>query len=209
MLRSIPALWLAVSISGCAHTSPWLLPAASDAFDCPRGTTRDEVRISDQGWDYPERVIQCLGEDRYAEGPAVEYYAGAEGRGPTKLVGRYAKSVQVGTWTQYDVKTGRILASFVLDANGSGTEDFRDQVGHRLVGRLSRGQRDGEWTFFDSSGTKVAVEVYSKGKWGKRSGTVPWDPPMLEDDACPTHAEDRRPGIDTDGCPGTQDRPLN
>jgi hypothetical protein len=174
----------------------------SDTLDCPRGTTPDEVSISDQGWDYPERYVWCLRPDRYADGPAIEYYEGAEGRGSTKSVGRYAHRVPIGTWTQYDVKTGQLLATYTLDAGGNGIRDFRDQVGHRLVGALRQGERDGVWTTFDASGKPVATEVFDRGKFVRGSGAVPWSPPMMDpDDACPTEPEDRDPAKDLDGCP--------
>jgi hypothetical protein len=180
-----------------------VLPSpTSDTLHCPEGTEQDDASTSDQGWDYPERVIQCLRPDRHAEGPAIEYFGGAQGHGSTKFIGRYAHGVRVGTWTQYDSKTGARLASFTLDAEGNGTEDFRDQVGHRLVGRLNRDERDGPWTYFDTNGNAVATHVYAKGTVVRGTGAVPWDPPMLDPrDKCPTEPEGRDSPTDLDGCP--------
>jgi hypothetical protein len=131
------------------------------------------------------------------EGPAIELVDGGRSA-PTKLVGRYANGVRVGTWTQTIESSGATIGSFTLDKSGSGVEVVRDAVGHYRRGPVVKGRREGSWTYHDPDGTVVATRVWSRGQFVRETGHPVWDPSMIDpDDVCLMDAGVRP----KDGCP--------
>jgi hypothetical protein len=117
---------------------------------------------------------------------------------PTKLVGRYAGGVRVGTWNQYVDDSGARIGKFTLDGAGSGIEIVRDAAGHYRRGAVVKGRREGAWTYHEPDGKVVATRVWSQGHFVRETGRPAWDPPMIDErDSCPREAG----AIADDGCP--------
>jgi len=152
---------------------------------------------SDVGWGEVEETHGCARDGITLQGHAIELVASAPMQHSTKLVGRYVDGRRVGTWTQLDASTGQVLGSFTLDDAGSGIEVIRDQLGHVMRGAVVAGKREGTWTHDDADGRTVATDTWEAGRFVRRSGEVPWDPPMMDPaDRCPD-----TPGDGYDGCP--------
>jgi hypothetical protein len=154
---------------------------------------------SDVGWGEVEQTQSCAARGGKPEGPAVQTLASAPGQPSTQISGLMRDGRRVGTWTQVDASTGRVLGRFTLDEGGSGTEEIRDQQGHLLRGAVVAGKREGTWTYYDAGGVPVATRVWAHDTFVGGSGRPPWDPPMVDPaDACP-----KVPGRAdiADGCP--------
>jgi hypothetical protein len=199
-MRAWTVSWL-VAAAAC---HPAAVAPASSPFappSCAPGSVPVFEGDSDVGWGEVEQTVGCAPPRRRPHGPAIETLESAPGQPSTRLVGRLDDGRRVGTWTQYDAPapagTGRVLGRFTLDDAGTGTLEIRDQLGHLRRGRVVAGDRDGTWTDYDAAGTPVATQVWSRGKLIGGTGSVPWDPPMIDpSDQCPDD-----PGPDADGCP--------
>jgi hypothetical protein len=198
----LPAGLLASGIALVAACHPGSAsPAASGAsnlaVECPPGLQSVHDNDSDVGWGEIEQTRACARDGITLQGRAIELVASAPTEHSTRLVGQYIDGRRVGTWTQLDPDTGRVLGTFTLDEGGSGTEVIRDQLGHMRRGAVVAGKREGTWTHYDSDGKVVATETWNAGRFILRKGDVPWDPPMVDPaDRCPD------PGDGYDGCPG-------
>jgi hypothetical protein len=200
------ASWMIAAATACAaacagagaHGQP---PASTPVFPpvCPAGTERTVTSDSDVGWGEVEQTDSCARSDGTLDGPAVQLVS-AGMQPSTRLVGQFASGRRVGTWRQFDGKTGALLGSFTLDGAGTGTEVIHDALGHTKRGAVIAGRRDGAWTLQDADGKVVATELWSKGVFVRQNGRAPWDPPMVSPaDACP--AEPAPNPADRDGCP--------
>jgi hypothetical protein len=190
---------LTASVVACAGPRARVPPATPETLACPVETERTVESDSDVGWGEVESTTGCARRDGTLHGPAVQRVS-AGAQPSTRLVGRFASGKRVGTWNQFDARTGAPLGSFTLDDAGTGVEVIHDALGHAKRGTVIAGQREGTWTFQDADGTIVATELWSQGALVRQNGRAPWDPPMLDPaDACPDapapNPEDR------DGCP--------
>ena len=186
-------------VAACAGRAAPIQPTTPGALTCPAGTRRAVESDSDVGWGEVEQTEGCARGDGMLDGPAIQLVS-AGAQPSTRLVGRFAAGKRVGTWNQFDARTGALLGRFTLDEAGTGVEILHDALGHSRRGTVIAGRREGTWTFQDADGTVAATEIWSNGTLVRQIGRAPWDPPMLDpSDACPeepaTNAEDR------DGCP--------
>jgi hypothetical protein len=182
---------------GAVHSTPPPPSAAIASLRCEPGTVTAFEGDSDVGWGEVEETRACARRDETLQGPAIQTVASAPSQPSTKLTGRMRDGRRVGTWTQYDEVTGRVLGRFTLDESGTGTEEIRDQLGHLRRGTVLLGNREGSWVYYDASGAAVATQVWSHGRFVGQTGTVPWDPPMIDpSDICPPASTNP-----DDGCP--------
>ena len=187
--------------AACASTTP--VARSPDELVCPPGTERADSSDSDNGWGYVGQTFGCARPDHVLHGPVIELVESAPGQPPLKLMGHYANGNRVGTWTILDEKSGTELGRFTLDEMGSGVEVIRDQLGHVLRGRVVNGKREGAWTYHDRDGSVVATQVWSHDHFVRQTGSVPWDPPMIDpSDKC----DEREVPEDVDGCPDADER---
>jgi len=199
--RTAALLAVPVSVVAACHAGRAIEqapPAASTAgIECEPGLQPLHEGDSDVGWGEVEETHGCARDGSTLQGRAIEIVASAPTQRSTELVGRYVDGRRVGTWTQLDPSTQRVLGSFTLDDAGSGTEVIRDQLGHSRRGAVVAGKREGTWTHYDADGRPVATETWQGNRFIGRTGEVPWDPPMIDPaDRCPD-----TPGDGDDGCP--------
>jgi hypothetical protein len=193
---------LSLALCSCAPLVVKVKPVGDSAFMvCPEGTKRTFRGDSDMGWGEVEETQACERADQKLEGPAIELVASAPNLPSTRLVGHYRDGQRVGTWTQFDPKTGAPLGLFTFDASGSGIEVIHDQLGHARLGQVVNGKREGAWAYQERDGTTVATWTYASGKLVGTAGRAPWDPPMGPDpsDACPVVPD--ADAFDEEGCP--------
>jgi hypothetical protein len=189
------AVVAACHAGGAMHDAP---RPSGTAIECAPELQPVHEGDSDVGWGEVEETDGCV-KDGALQGSAIETLESAPMQHSTRLVGRYVDGRRVGTWTQLDESTGRVLGTFTLDDAGSGTEVIRDQLGHVRRGAVVAGKREGTWTHYDADGRAVATETWQGGRFVGRTGEVPWDPPMIDPaDRCPD-----TPGDGDDGCPQT------
>jgi len=111
-------LFAVAALDACApQASP---PPSDSAMVCPEGTKRTFQGDSDVGWGEVEETQACARSDQKLEGPAIELVCSAPTLRSTRLVGHYMGGKRVGTWTQFEPKTGAEMGLFTFDATGSG-----------------------------------------------------------------------------------------